>query len=352
MPIQTREDLQKHLQWAITLEHTTIPLYLCALYSLKDTQSAAYRIIFSVVMEEMLHLCLACNLLNAIGGQPDFNNPANIPQYPTSLKHHRGQPTFHLTKCTAEVVRHVFMALEKPETVGALPEDDNFETIGQFYAAVELGLETLTHSLGEATLFNSGAYKQLTQGYFGGSGDLYAITDLDSARRAIHEIVDQGEGSAQTEYDEEGDLPHYLRFKELADGAVPIGAVWNMIEDPHQASIQDKNILALAGLFDDCYGLFLRCLQAIFNPGEGDSPKKRADLIYNVMLPLMERVMKPIAIQLMQLPINAHGETAGPGFQFSTAPQNIVLQNANNLLSSYPSLQDVVTSLEKLPLID
>ena len=36
MAIATREDLQQHLQWAIELEHSTLPPYLTALYSIKD----------------------------------------------------------------------------------------------------------------------------------------------------------------------------------------------------------------------------------------------------------------------------------------------------------------------------
>ena len=34
--IDTLDDLRRHLQWAIELEHCTLPPYLCALYSIKD----------------------------------------------------------------------------------------------------------------------------------------------------------------------------------------------------------------------------------------------------------------------------------------------------------------------------
>ena len=37
--IKTLEDLHEHLQWAIELEHATIPPYLCALYSIKDNSN-------------------------------------------------------------------------------------------------------------------------------------------------------------------------------------------------------------------------------------------------------------------------------------------------------------------------
>ena len=36
-------------------------------------------IIRSVVIEEMLHMALACNLLNAVGGQPEIDRAGFVP---------------------------------------------------------------------------------------------------------------------------------------------------------------------------------------------------------------------------------------------------------------------------------
>src|SRR5262252_6754093 len=78
--------VQASLQAAIELEHATIPPYLYALYSLMPgINSAAAGIIESVVTEEMLHLTLAANILNAIGGSPVLDSPAFIPHYPSPL---------------------------------------------------------------------------------------------------------------------------------------------------------------------------------------------------------------------------------------------------------------------------
>ena len=75
--------LQSLLQTAIEVEHSTIPAYLCALYSIKDgTNQAAAQIIKSVVLEEMLHMILAANVLNAIGGHPSINHQEFVPNYP------------------------------------------------------------------------------------------------------------------------------------------------------------------------------------------------------------------------------------------------------------------------------
>ena len=76
MPITTLDDLRTHLQWAIEIEHRIIPPYLCALYSIKPGRNReASEAITSVFIEEMLHMTLAANVLNAIGGAPVLDQP-------------------------------------------------------------------------------------------------------------------------------------------------------------------------------------------------------------------------------------------------------------------------------------
>src|SRR5215213_1237632 len=74
-PITTVQELQDHLYHAIQVELSTIPLYLYPAYSIKtqgysqwSAGMSAFRTIRSVVIEEMLHLCLARNLMVAVGG--------------------------------------------------------------------------------------------------------------------------------------------------------------------------------------------------------------------------------------------------------------------------------------------
>src|SRR4028119_1609409 len=65
------EDARESLQKAIGVEFGTLPPYLYALFSIPPGRNveAATRI-HSIVLEEMIHMCLACNMLNAIGGAP------------------------------------------------------------------------------------------------------------------------------------------------------------------------------------------------------------------------------------------------------------------------------------------
>jgi Ferritin-like len=52
--IATLDSLREHLQWAIELEHFTLPPYLCALYSLDAVRNPeASEVVASVLVEEM-----------------------------------------------------------------------------------------------------------------------------------------------------------------------------------------------------------------------------------------------------------------------------------------------------------
>ncbi|NUT41381.1 MAG: hypothetical protein HOV86_15475, partial [Thermoactinospora sp.] len=74
--IDTLDSLRRHLQWAVELEHATLPPYLCALYSIDQERNPdAATVVESVFVEEMLHLALAANLLNAVGGAPRLDFP-------------------------------------------------------------------------------------------------------------------------------------------------------------------------------------------------------------------------------------------------------------------------------------
>ena len=67
------------LQSAVKLEHATIPVYLYALYSLDPTKNAVIATILrSVVVEEMLHMALACNIMNALDGSGMVAWPASV----------------------------------------------------------------------------------------------------------------------------------------------------------------------------------------------------------------------------------------------------------------------------------
>ena len=190
-PISDVEDLRRHLQWAVEVEHSTIPPYEYAMWSVVDPDSAAATSIKYVVREEMLHAALAANLLNAVGGRPRFTGEA-VPRYPEPMRHHDPKLplVLHLAPASVDLVRQVFLRIEQPEEPGARPEADRYETLAQFYEAIGGALVRLGDEV-----FTGDPRAQVTKGYAGhGGGTLFAVTDLDSALLAIEVTVEQARG--------------------------------------------------------------------------------------------------------------------------------------------------------------
>jgi hypothetical protein len=155
--------LQANLQTAVEIELATIPIYLFTYYSIVRNQqlgesigpeqlfaNKAGAVIMSVAVEEMLHMSLSANVLYSLGGAPQIygNAPAS---YPTGLPYHdpKGPPgpngatavSIPLSRLTFEQLWH-FLQIEYPEARGALPQDRNWDTIGQFYSYLRCLIST------------------------------------------------------------------------------------------------------------------------------------------------------------------------------------------------------------------
>ena len=113
----TLPGLRAALQQAIELEHATLPTYLYALYSLVPGKNGAIaRLMLSVILEEMLHMALACNILNAVGGQPVIDSPAFVPTYPGPLPGGvESNLQVPLSPFSLPLIENVFMVIEEPE---------------------------------------------------------------------------------------------------------------------------------------------------------------------------------------------------------------------------------------------
>lgn len=156
-------ELQANLQTAIEIELATIPIYLYTYYSLvrnaesgetiSDAQLFANKaggVIMSVAVEEMLHMSLSSNVLFSMGVMPKLYGQAPS-AYPTGLPYHNptgpvgpdGQTAVQipLGKLGFEQLWH-FLQIEYPEQWDALPQDRNWDTIGQFYSYIRCLLNT------------------------------------------------------------------------------------------------------------------------------------------------------------------------------------------------------------------
>lgn len=216
-------DLYEHLQAAIELEHATIPPYLTAMYSIKpDRNQEAEKIIRSVVVEEMLHMVIAANVLNAIGGHPEVNKPDFIPTYPGTLPMNVGDGlVVGMAPVSKEVVKNVFMKIEEPEEPIDFPSEvaalaaieEEYGTIGQFYQAIIDKIQELGNSI-----FIGDPSRQVVNEQWFPSDELFPITDVDTAVAALTLIVEQGEGTSKSPIDPEGKLAHYYRFAQIYEG--------------------------------------------------------------------------------------------------------------------------------------
>ncbi|HEY8093633.1 MAG TPA: ferritin-like protein [Acidimicrobiales bacterium] len=326
--------LREALQTAIELEHATIPPYLCALYSIhagRNTDAAA--VIESVVMEEMLHMVLAANVLNAIKGAPAIDHPAFIPRYPAILPHSDGRVIVSLRRFSADAVR-TFQRIERPEPPSARPMADGYHTIGQLYAAIQQALQVLA---GGGDIFTGDPGLQVSGNgrVYGMAGEAIAVHDLESALAALAVIVDQGEGIDHTIHD--GDAPlgeramlaHYYRFDEIARRRryrpsdtprtgptgpplpVDFDAVWPMRPDPRADDLPPGSELrAMTDELNGIYSDLLRLLHRGLN-GEPDQLGQAVGLMWAIRWK---------AEALMRVPLGTSGETAGPSFEWVAAP--------------------------------
>jgi len=329
-PIATITSLREHLQLAIELEHATIPAYLTALWSLHEgANEEVADVLRGVVMEEMLHLTLAANVLNAVGGAPCIGDPAFVPRYPAPLPHSDREVVVQLGPCTPTAIE-CFKRIERPAVVGAPAQADRYHSIGQFYAAVEDGLKRLA---AESPIFTGDPARQVVPGtyVYGCLGDAIAVHDLDTALAALACVIDQGEGLNGTIHDGDRAVPrgrqglaHWYRFDEVAKGrrycpqdtpltgptGPPLRVDWTAVEpiradplvrdlDPH------SDVRRLTNEANSIYTDLLQLLHRAFN-GEPD--------LFLEAVPWMYRVERA-GRALTRVPVGA-GRTAAMTFEW------------------------------------
>ena len=318
--------LRHAVQAAIELEHATIPPYLYALYSIKPGKNVEVgQIIRSVVREEMLHMTIACNLLNAIGGTPEIDSPGFLPKYPGPLPHSvQSGLVVTLAPVSIAQVKNVFAKIEEPEIPLDFPDIVlPPTTIGKFYRKISDTLKS-----GDFT----GHPKQQVTAAWWPSDQLFPITDLVSARSAIEIIVEQGEGTTTSPTDQSLEFAHYYRFEEIVHkhrliknphagpstppnkryiyrGArVPLDrkGVQPLIVNPAVKGYPSGSAAAVANdAFNATYTALLHCLQSVFTV----NPQQLATSIG-----IMES-LKDQALAMSQIPLGTN-LYAGPTFEY------------------------------------
>ncbi|MGO4291258.1 ferritin-like domain-containing protein [Chitinophaga sp. RAB17] len=352
------EELKAQLQIALELEHSTIPPYLCALYSIKPgTNLMPVEIIKSVVLEEMLHMIMVANLINAVGGKPEIGAKEKgkdrqfVPNYPTCLPGNVDPSlTVSLDSFSKKTIQ-TFWRIEHPSSDHQLPTEfsaPEYGSIGEFYEALlknMIALESAAKAKGGSIFHKDHGRQVKAEHYYGAGGKLFSVENLEDAIKVIEEIVGQGEGTLgsifSTPY-REGDpkylifgpnveeYAHYFRFKEVfyerfyavddsahrdsPNKGLPTGerfdvdwdAVCKMKPNPRLADYKDMpQVYEKAKAFSYTYSALLN------NINEACNGKPE---VLGQGIPLMFQ-LKYQAVELMNIPIG-NGLMAGPTFEY------------------------------------
>jgi hypothetical protein len=347
--ITTREQLHDYLYAALQLEHATIPPYLTALYSIRPgTNADAYHVLRVTAVEEMLHLTLVANLLNAVGGAPDLTRPGFVPEYPAHLPDGETDFAVSLRRFSREALQ-TFLSIERPRKapdestrlldrlqpkrgrLGVAPDQPRmqFYSIGEFYHEIWRGVHHLHGELDDE-LFCGDPGWQVTQEYFySGGGEVIPVTDLASAQQAIELIAEQGEGFGGSVYDTEHELAHYYRFEQLTlgryyangdqpgeptgpplhvdwDAAFPVKTDARLTDYP-----PDSEVHRAAVEFNLCYAEFLELLTRAYNG--------RPALLLDAVVEMFR--VRDLMTRLMHNPIPGQSHlNAAPTFEMALQP--------------------------------
>ena len=327
-------ELYHYLQSAVELEHSTIPPYLTAMFSLKQgVNDQIANLIRQIVMQEMLHMTIASNILIAIGGHPKINKRRFVPDYPGNLPMDIGGKDFKvgIEAFSKELVKNVFMKIEEPENIvppgeALLAADDQeYATIGQFYQAIQQKLRQLPPAI-----FKLGNPEHQVLSWFRPEW-LFPITDAETACAAIEIIITQGEGTSISPFEGSSDArpydpAHYYKFEEIyegkriiptpppysfggpeipfdPDGVYPLQA--NCKIDQFQVGTQARTRIEQ---FAYSYSSLLNALHKTFN-GHPNNIDTAIGLMYS---------LKMEAVALMQTDVpGGNGLTVGPSYEYT-----------------------------------
>jgi CDGSH-type Zn-finger protein/uncharacterized Fe-S cluster protein YjdI len=356
----SREQLVHALYEAAELEHNLMCTYLYAAYSLKAgvaeglsaAEAAAVagwkRTIIEVAVEEMGHLVAVWNLTSALGASPRFGR-TNFPLDPGFLP---ARITVRLAPLNAATLQH-FVFLERPadsderEGEGFEPERlfvrgapgarltpmaTDYDTVGEFYLALEQGLAAFVAEHGEAEAFCGDRGLQLSAAELQMAG-AQPVLCLKTAQAALQAIVRQGEGA---QADTAGS--HYQRFVAIRTEWAALLTANPAFVPAHPAAtnpvlrrpprpegrvwIEDERAIATVDLANASYGLMLRLLAYAYAlPGPGTEKSLVMDLALSLM-----RAMAPLAEHAARLPAGPSNPDCHAGVSFTALRDAAALQ--------------------------
>lgn len=330
LPSLSQEDrlalLKQTLSQAVTLEFATIPLYLSALWSIKNNLHPAAVSIRNVVQEEMLHLALACNMLASIGGRPKIYDATKSGlRFPTALPG-GVQPglILKLSGLTDDALDD-FLEVELPQSEIDIEEyhskyssadgnGDHAKTIGALYDAIAGEFQSLKPAM-------------RSDNQVSGPLSWFVVDQPEKVDSAINWIKTQGEGALDTSPKNTGlkKLSHFYRFWEVRKrqkiekdkvtgqfvfrSPLDFPEVWPMAVVPkggYQEKDVSKEVWLLVSKFDQTYSKLIKLLESAWGDGGQAALWQAIDTMFD-----LERY----AIPLMKIPIPGGAGNYGPCFR-------------------------------------
>ena len=349
--ILNREQLLDSLSEAAEIEHNLMCCYLYAAWSLKTEPDDGIdpetlkeikgwqRAIVDVAIDEMTHLTLVANLMNAIGGVAHLHRP----NFPIANGYHPAGLQVKLAPFDRETLQH-FIYLERPEgseepdgkgfderppysraLIGLkmMPSAQDYQTVGHLYRSVEEGLKKLSAEIGEKALFCGDPALQVCPNILTLNG-LIHVSDLATACRAIETIVEQGEGASSS-----NEACHYSRFVKVREAydarlkadpafrpAWPVAhnpVMRKPIQNPEdRVWIERDDARQVLDLGNAVYNHMLRFLTQGFAATEVDEKR----LMINTAIDMM-MALDPLGRELARLRANDHDD-CNAGMSFAT----------------------------------
>ena len=225
--IWTKQLVQEHAQAAAAVELYTLPLYLTAMTSIKDSKSEAATILFSVAAEEMLHLQLAANLCAALDAPPNFRPP----QYGADVPHikpydpetgERGFLNATLGPLDDERL-NIMLDIENPEEIpeGMVIDHSTpqhpYSSIGEMYDGLIIGIR-------QVGVEQFGWNTQHQQAHWPEQHFPQIISNYADARNAVQAVTNQGEGHI---------LDGVLKSPPWTEHNFPIPPFYRLMNDPN-----------------------------------------------------------------------------------------------------------------------
>lgn len=285
-----KNNIEEVMQQAITLELATIPTYLSTYYSINRAQdqdvlyakihaqlsksgilseteiakraqefkldvlvyaNKSAALIMSVVIEEMLHLALACNVKQGFcQSSPDIMGIGKVLSFPTYLDGHEPEFEIDTAKLSLEQLT-TFLMIESPEPFPA-PHAENqlqgtvdYQTIGKLYEKIIAYIENSTNpepykqrpqllppeETGRPRPFysenstNTIHYDREHNPQFANtddSGGLVGVYNKATTIDALYRIIEQGEGTTT----KQNEKPHHtLTWDKITKKAVPMDVI-------------------------------------------------------------------------------------------------------------------------------